>query len=110
MAERWRLRKGDKVMVIAGKKENKNAVGDIIQVDRKNRRVMVRGINMVKRHMKPSMGNPGSIVEKEAYISASNVMLLDPETNLPTRVGIRFNEDGTKVRVAKRSGKVIDNK
>jgi large subunit ribosomal protein L24 len=71
-------------------------------------RVIVQGVNMVKRHTRPSMGNPGGIVDKEAAIHVSNVAHIDPKDNKPTRVGYRTLEDGRKVRFAKRSGEVLD--
>lgn len=106
MQEAWRIKKGDKVFVISGK--SKGQTGEILRVDRDARRVFVSGVNLVKRHEKPRLGNPGGIVAKEASIHASNVMLLDPATGKPTRVGYRFLEDGRKVRFSKSSGEQID--
>ena len=95
---------GDTVRVIAGK--NKGKGGKVTAIDKKNGRVTVEGANMVTKHMKPSMANPnGGIVQKEAPIDVSNVMLVvDGQT---TRVGLSV-QDGNKVRVAKKTGKVID--
>jgi large subunit ribosomal protein L24 len=101
------VKKGDKVIVIAGKDKGKQ--GEVINVLTKNGRVRVSGINMAKRHTKPSMGNAGGIVERELPIDASNVALVDPKTGKATRVGIKVLEDGKKVRFAKKSGEVIDN-
>lgn len=97
---------GDKVRVIAGKDKGKE--GNVKQIFAAQNRVIVEGINMVKKHQKPSNANPnGGVIETEAAINASNVMLIDPSTNEPTRVGYKF-VDGKKVRVAKKSGKTID--
>lgn len=101
------VKKGDKVVVIAGK--DKSKTGEILQVFPKEERVLVAGVNIVKRHTKPNMQNPdGGIVEKEAPIHISNVQIADPKTGAPSRVGHKLLEDGTKVRYAKKSGEVID--
>ena len=100
------IKTGDKVRVIAGKDKGKE--GNVKQIFAAQNRVIVEGINMVKKHQKPSNANPnGCVIETEAAINASNVMLIDPSTNEPTRVGYKF-VDGKKVRVAKKSGKTID--
>ena len=100
------IKTGDKVRVIAGKDKGKE--GNVKQIFAAQNRVIVEGINMVKKHQKPSNANPnGGVIETEAAINASNVMLIDPPTNEPTRVGYKF-VDGKKVRVAKKSGKSID--
>ncbi|WP_288636459.1 50S ribosomal protein L24 [uncultured Limosilactobacillus sp.] len=100
------IKTGDKVRVIAGKDKGKE--GNVKQIFAAQNRVIVEGINMVKKHQKPSNANPnGGVIETEAAINASNVMLIDPSTNEPTRVGYKF-VDGKKVRVAKKSGKIID--
>jgi large subunit ribosomal protein L24 len=101
-----RMKKGDKVVVIAGKDKGKS--GEVLKVMPAESRVIVQGVNMVKRHTRPSMGNPGGIVDKEASIHVSNVAHIDPKDNKPTRVGYRTLEDGRKVRFAKRSGEVLD--
>jgi len=106
MAETFKIRKGDRVVVTTGREKGKR--GEVIRVLRTERRAVVAGVNMVKRHTKPSAGNPGGIVEKEAAIHLSNLALQDPKDGRPTRVGYKFLEDGRKVRVAKRSGEVID--
>lgn len=101
------VKKDDKVVVITGKDKGKK--GRVIAAFPRENRVLVEGVNMVKRHTKPSQANPqGGIINKEAPIHASNVMLVDPKTGLPTRIGYLIQADGTKVRVAKRSGEVID--
>ncbi|AUJ31320.1 50S ribosomal protein L24 [Liquorilactobacillus nagelii] len=100
------VKKNDKVKVIAGKDKGKE--GTIEKVLPKQHRVIVKGVNLIKKHQKPSNANPnGGIVEVEAAIDASNVMLLDPSNNQPTRVGYKV-VDGKKVRVAKKSGEVLD--
>ena len=106
MPKRFRLRKGDDVVVISGR--DKGKTGSILRVIRSEDRVIVDGINMVKRHTRPSQAQPGGIVNKEAPIHISNVALADPKDGLATRVGYKFLEDGRKVRVAKQSGEVID--
>ena len=106
MPKRFRLRKGDDVVVISGR--DKGKTGSILRVIRSEDRVIVDGINMVKRHTRPSQGQPGGIVDKEAPIHISNVDLDDPKDGSATRVGYKFLEDGRKVRVAKQSGEVID--
>ena len=106
MPKRFRLRKGDDVVVISGR--DKGKTGSILRVIRSEDRVIVDGINMVKRHTRPSQAQPGGIVDKEAPIHISNVALADPKDGSATRVGYKFLEDGRKVRVAKRSGEVID--
>ncbi|USS88466.1 50S ribosomal protein L24 [Fructilactobacillus hinvesii] len=100
------LKTGDKVRVIAGKDKGKD--GNITKVLAADNRVVVEGINKVKQHKKASQGNPqGGVFDVEAPINASNVMLIDPSTNEPTRVGIEV-KDGKKVRISKKSHKAID--
>src|SRR6516164_7044384 len=101
-----KIRKGDKVVVITGK--DKGKTGEVLRVDPKDARLVVQGVNMVKRHTKPAMGNPGGIVEKEGTIHVSNVAHIDRKSDKPTRVGYKKLDDGRKVRVARRSGEVID--
>jgi len=99
-----KIKKGDTVKVITGK--DKNSEGKVISVDAKNGRVLIEGINMISKHTKPSQSNPnGGIVQKEAPIDISNVMLVFK--GKPTRVGFKL-EDGKKVRFAKSTGEVID--
>ncbi|MEL3973438.1 50S ribosomal protein L24 [Rossellomorea oryzaecorticis] len=100
------VKKGDKVVVITGK--DKGKTGEVLAAFPKKDRVLVEGINVVKKHAKPSQMNPqGGIISQEASIHVSNVMLLDPKSNEATRVGYK-TEDGKKVRVAKKSGEVLD--
>ncbi|HEY0523823.1 MAG TPA: 50S ribosomal protein L24 [Stellaceae bacterium] len=101
-----KIKKGDKVVVITGK--DKGKTGEVVKVDPKESRVTVQGVNVVKRHTRPQMGNPGGIVEKEAPLHVSNVAHVDPKDGKPTRVGYKMLEDGRKVRVARRSGEVLD--
>jgi large subunit ribosomal protein L24 len=100
------VKKGDKVQVISGKDKGKQGV--ILQSFPKNSKVVVEGVNIVKKHAKPSQMNPqGGILNQEAPIHVSNVMPLDPKTGVPTRVGYA-TVDGKKVRVAKKSGESLD--
>ena len=101
-----KLKKGDKVIVVAGK--NKGNTGEIIKVFPNKNRAMVRGINIVKRHTKPTQNNAGGIVEKEGTIHISNIAYLDEKENKPSRLGFKILEDGRKVRMSKKSGEVID--
>ncbi len=100
-----KIKKGDKVVVIAGK--DKGKTGEVLRVQPKDSRVLVQGVNMVKRHTRPAMGQPGGIVEKEATLHVSNVAHIDPKSDKPTRVGFK-TLDGRKVRFAKKSGEVLD--
>jgi large subunit ribosomal protein L24 len=104
-----KIKKGDNVIIIAGR--DKGRTGEVIEMRRDAGRVLVRGINMVKRHQRQSATQEGGIISKEAPIHLSNVALADPKDGKPTRVGFKFvgkGEDRTKVRVAKRSGVEID--
>ncbi|MFX4301210.1 50S ribosomal protein L24 [Alicyclobacillus tolerans] len=101
------VKKGDQVIVISGKDKNKK--GQVLAVLPKKNRVIVEGVNVVKRHTKPNPNQPeGGIIEKEASIHASNIMLVDPKTGQATRIGHKFLEDGKKVRYAKKSGEILD--
>ncbi|MGY4691810.1 50S ribosomal protein L24 [Salibacterium sp. K-3] len=100
------VKTGDKVKVITGKDKGKEGV--ILQAYPSRSRVLVEGVNVVKKHEKPSQENPqGGISNQEASIHVSNVMPLDPSTNEPTRVGFKI-EDGKKIRIAKKSGEPLD--
>ncbi len=102
-----RIRKGDTVAVIAGADRGKQ--GEVLQVLPKDGRAVVRGVNIAKRHTKPrGMGQPGGIVEAEATIHLSNLMLVDGKTGKATRVGFRVLEDGRKVRIARATGNEIE--
>jgi large subunit ribosomal protein L24 len=106
MALKLKIKKGDKVVVISGRDKGKN--GEVLRVMREDNRAVVQGVNLVKRHTRPSPGQPGGIIEKEAAIHISNLAHIDPASQKPTRVGYKFLEDGRKVRVARRSGEVLD--
>ncbi|MBN8210795.1 50S ribosomal protein L24 [Bacillus sp. NTK071] len=100
------VKKGDKVKVISGKDKGKQGV--ILEAYPKKDRVIVEGVNLVKKHSKPSQANPqGGIIEQEAAIHVSNVMTLDPKSGEPTRVGYKV-DNGKKVRISKKSGEVLD--
>ena len=102
-----KIRKDDEVIVLTGRDKGKR--GAVLRVITKTDRVLVEGVNVTKRHVKPTQGDPqGGIVEREAPIHISNVALIDPESDRPTRVRYKNLEDGRKVRVAARSGEVID--
>lgn len=110
-----KIKTGDTVVVIAGKdsktvtkKGVESTTGKVLKVYPETNKVVVEGVNKVKKHQKPTQQNTtGSIIEKEAPIDASNVMILDPKTKTPTRVGYKM-ENGKKVRYAKKSGTVLD--
>ena len=101
-----KVRKGDRVVMLTGKDKGKS--GEVVQVYPKDKRVIVSGVNMVKRHTAPSQTSAGGIVEKEAPVHVSNVAHLDPKDDKPTRVGFKMLDGDRKVRYAKRSGEVID--
>ena len=101
-----KIRKGDKVIVLAGR--DKGREGEVIQVMPSENRALVRGVNVVRRHQRQSAQSEGGIISKEAPIDLSNLALRDPTSGKATRVGFKTLEDGRKVRVAKRSGEVID--
>ncbi|MCA1584712.1 MAG: 50S ribosomal protein L24 [Acidobacteria bacterium] len=102
------MRKNDQVVVRTGKDRGKR--GRVLKVIADTNRLVIEGVNLIKRHTRP---NPqknikGGIIERESSIHASNVMLLDPETNKPTRVGRKVQSDGRKVRIGRKSGAVVD--
>jgi large subunit ribosomal protein L24 len=101
-----KIKKGDKVVVLAGR--DKGKAGEVIQVMPKDGRALVRGVNQVKRHTKASQGQEGGILTKEAPIQLSNIAVADPKDGKATRVGFKVLADGRKVRFAKRSGDLID--
>ena len=106
MAQKFRIKKGDAVCVISGKDKGKS--GSVLKVIRQDNRLIVQGINLVKKHQKQTFGQEGGIIQKESTIHISNVAHVDPVSKKPTRVGMKFLDDGRKVRVAKRSGDIID--
>ena len=103
-----KIRKNDQVLVIAGRDRGKK--GRVLSVNPEKSRVIIEGVSMIKRHTKP---NPqknikGGIVEREASIHVSNVMLVDPDSSAPTRIGYTVANDGTKSRISRKSGTVVD--
>jgi len=106
MSAKLKIRKGDKVVVTTGKDKGKQ--GEVIRTIPSENRAVVRGINVAKRHQKQTAAQEGGIVSKELPIHVSNLALRDPKDGKPTRVGYKTLADGKKVRVAKRSGEVID--
>jgi large subunit ribosomal protein L24 len=113
MGKAMKIRKDDHVVVIGGK--DKGKTGRVLRTDPRRRRVYVEGINIVKRHQRPRSvkdtqrgGDAGGIIEKEGPIHVSNVMLLDPQDNKPTRVGVRRTDDGGRQRFARRTGGSIE--
>ena len=104
-----KLRRDDEVIVISGK--DKGRTGRVIRVDPKRDRVYVEGVNMVKRHQRPTPGRPNApvgVIEKEGPVHVSNVAVVDPKDSKPTRVGIRRDANGRRMRVTKRSGAELD--
>jgi large subunit ribosomal protein L24 len=112
MAKSMRIRTDDTVVVTSGK--DKGKTGRVVRVDPSRRRVYVEGLNIIKRHQRPrsmdstKAGAAGGIIEMEGPIDISNVALLDPSDNKPTRVGMKVADDGKRVRFSKRTGKAID--
>ena len=104
--KKFRIKRGDRVVVLTGRDRGRQ--GEVLRVLRKEDRLIVQGVNMVKRHQRPTAGHPGGIVDKEATIHISNVAHVDPTSGKPTRVGYKTLDDGRKVRFAKRSGEMID--
>ena len=100
-----KIRKGDRVIVLAGR--DKGKTGEVLRMLVSENRAVVQGINMVKRHTRPSQAGAGGIIEKEASIHLSNLAHIDPKDKKPSRIGFRM-ENGRKVRFARRSGELID--
>ncbi len=101
-----KIRKGDKVVILTGR--DKGRSGEVVQVMPKENRAIVRGVNMVKRHQRQTAQQEAGIISKEAPLQLSNIAIADPKDGKPTRVGFKVLDDGRKVRVAKRSGDLID--
>jgi len=101
-----KIKKGDKIIVLSGK--DKGRTGEVTKIVTDTGRAFVAGVNMVKRHTKPTQYDPGGIKDIEASIHLSNLAIVDPKSGEATRVGFKFLEDGKKVRFAKKSGEVID--
>ena len=106
MSTKLKIKKGDNVVVISGRDKGKS--GEVLRVFPSESRLVVQGVHVARRHTRQSMGNPGGIVEKELTIHISNVAHLDPASGKPSRVGYKTLDDGRKVRIARRSGEVID--
>ena len=107
MAKSMRIRTDDTVLITSGKDKGKK--GKVVRVDPKRRKVFVENLNIVKRHQRPrSMNEQGGIIEKEGPIDVSNVVLLDPSDDKPTRIGVRKADDGSRVRFSKRTDNNID--
>lgn len=100
-----KVKKGDEVVVITGKHKGKK--GKILKVFPENSKVIVSGVNLVKKHTKPNQMSEGGIITKELPIHISNIAHIDPKTGNPTKVAFKFLEDGSKVRIAKKSGEII---
>jgi large subunit ribosomal protein L24 len=102
-----KIRKGDRVIVVSGRDKGKR--GEVIRVYPEEERVLVSGVNMVKRHQRQTMSQQAGIISKEAPIHRSKIAHVDPKTNAPTRIGFKVLEGGNKVRFAKKSGEVLTN-
>lgn len=103
---KFKVKKGDQVVVISGK--DKGSKGEILKVITETSRVLVKGVNVVTKHAKPTQVSPGGVEKVERSIHVSNVALADPKTGKATRVGYKVLKDGKKVRVAKKSGETIE--
>lgn len=103
---KMKIKKGDNVVVISGRDKGKS--GEVLRVFPAEARLVVQGVHVARRHTKPRMGDPGGIVNKELTIHVSNLAHIDPQSGKPTRVGYKILENGRKVRIARRSGEVID--
>lgn len=113
MSKSMRVKTDDHVIIVAGKDRGKT--GRVVRTEPRRRRVYVEGLNIVKRHQRPRSvkdtqkgAEAGGIIEKEGPVDVSNVMVLDPQDNQPTRVGVRVGEGGTRQRYAKRTGNALD--
>ncbi len=101
-----KIKKGDTVVVLTGR--DKGKTGEIVKMLPSENRAVVRGVNLVRRHQRQTAQIEGGIISKEAPIHVSNIAIADPKDGKPSRVGFKVKDDGTKVRVAKRSGDLID--
>ena len=106
MQKKFKIRKGDKVIITAGK--SKGTVGEVLKVLPNENKAMVRGANIVKRHTKPSQNSTGGIIEKEAMLHISNIAYYDEKKQKASRIGFKILEDGRKVRISKLTSEVID--
>jgi large subunit ribosomal protein L24 len=106
MQKKLHVKKGDTVIVITG--DNLGSKGRILEIDRKSEKAIVEGVNIIRKHTKPNSKHPqGGIIEKEAPVHISNLMLVDPKTGKPTRIGRKLNAEGKLVRYSKKSGEEI---
>lgn len=103
---KMKIRKGDEVIVITGKDKGKR--GKVLVVTPKLSRVVVSGVNFIKRHTKPTQTSDGGVVQKETWMHISKIAHIDPKDGKPTKIGFKILDDGSKVRIAKRSGEIID--
>jgi len=101
-----RIKKGDQVVVLTGR--DKGRKGEVLRMLLAENRAIVQGVNMIKRHQRQSQSQEGGVISKESPIQLSNIALLDPKSGTATKVGFKFLKDGRKVRVARKSGEVID--
>ncbi len=106
IAIKLKIKKGDRVLVTTGRDKGKS--GEVLAIFRSENRAIVQGVNVVRRHQRQTPQSEGGIVDREGKIHISNLAIADPKDAKPTRVGFKFNADGTKSRIAKRSGEVID--
>lgn len=106
MAPKLKIKKGDRVVVIAGKDKGKS--GEVLRVFPKDMRAIVQGVNLARRHQKQTAAQEGGIISKEVPIHLSNIAIRDPRDGKPSRVGYKMLDDGSRVRLAKRSGETID--
>jgi large subunit ribosomal protein L24 len=106
MAPKLKIKKGDRVVVIAGKDKGKS--GEVLKVFPKDMRAIVQGVNLARRHQKQTAAQEGGIISKEVPIHLSNLAIRDPRDGKPSRVGYKILDDGSRVRLAKRSGETID--
>ena len=106
MAVKFKIKKGDKVVVTTGRDKGKS--GEVLAVFPSENRALVQGVNMVKRHQKQTAQSEGGIINREGKIHISNLAIADPKDGSASRIGYKLNDDGTKSRIAKRSGEVID--
>jgi large subunit ribosomal protein L24 len=104
-----KIKKGDKVFVMSGKDKGKEGeVTKVIKISDSQDKALVQGVNLVKRHRKPSQDSAGGIISEERPVQISNLMIVDPKTKKPSRVGFKLDKDGNKVRFAKKSGEVLN--
>ena len=106
MAIKIKIKKGDKVIVVTGK--NKGVTGEVLKVFPEKNKATVRGVNIVKRHTKPTQNDPGGIKEKESPINISNIAFLEDTKNKASKIGYKLLQEGRKVRFSKLTGEVID--